>query len=143
MPIDPTCVFCRIVAGQIPSYKVFEDDVVLAFLDIGPVVKGHTLVVSKQHYPSVMETPGEVLAAINHRIPQISRMALAASGATACNVLINNGAEAGQSVKHIHYHILPRRRGDAFDIPWKAGTLAPADAATLQSAAIAALASQM
>jgi histidine triad (HIT) family protein len=139
MATDPTCVFCKIASGLIPSFKVFEDEVVLAFLDISPVVKGHTLVVSKQHYPSVMETPGEALAAVNQRIPAISRAVLVATGAAACSVLINNGAEAGQTVRHIHYHILPRVEGDRFDIPWNAGTLAPADAAVLQAAAKAAI----
>jgi histidine triad (HIT) family protein len=141
MPTDPSCIFCKLAAGQIPSFKVFEDDVVLAFLDIAPVVEGHTLVVAKQHYPTVMETPDEALAAINLRIPTISRMMLAATRTTACNVLINNGAEAGQTVRHIHYHILPRQAGDAFDIPWKAGALTPAAAASLQAAALTALAS--
>ncbi len=143
MPTDPNCIFCKIAAGHIPSFKVFEDDLVLAFLDIAPVVQGHVLVMSKQHYPTIMETPDEALAAINLRIPTISRMMLAATGTSACNVLINNGAEAGQTVPHIHYHILPRQAGDAFDIPWKSGTLTPAAAASLQAAALTALASQI
>src|SRR5512136_659216 len=98
MARDPTCIFCKIAAGQIPCYKVYEDEVVLAFLDIGPLVRGHTLVIPKDHHATVMETPDESLAAINARIPKIARAVLAATGAKACNVLVNSGAEAQQSV---------------------------------------------
>ena len=114
------CVFCKIIAGQIPSYKVYEDDVVFAFLDVTPLMNGHTLVVPKAHHATVMETPPEVLGAINQRIPKISRAVLAATGAKACHVLVNNGSEAMQSVHHLHYHILPRAAGDSFRIPWNA-----------------------
>ncbi|MCL2639227.1 MAG: HIT domain-containing protein [Phycisphaerales bacterium] len=125
------CIFCKIVAGTIPSFKVFEDDVVFAFLDIGPLVTGHVLVIPKVHYATVMETPAEVFAAVSARIPALSRAVLAATGAKACHVLINNGSEAMQSVGHLHYHILPRKVGDAFRIPWNAGTLDKGAAAML------------
>jgi histidine triad (HIT) family protein len=118
-----TCIFCKIAAGEIPCYKVYEDDTVLAFLDIGPLVKGHTLVIPKAHHATVMEIPPEVLAAVNQRIPKISRAILAATGAKACHVLVNNGTEAMQSVHHLHYHILPRSAGDSFRIPWNVGNL--------------------
>ena len=125
------CIFCKIVAGAIPAFKVFEDEVVLAFLDIGPLVTGHMLVIPKTHHATVMETPSEVMAAISARIPALSRALLAATGAKACHVLVNNGAEAMQSVAHLHFHILPRKTGDAFRIPWNAGALDKAAAATL------------
>jgi histidine triad (HIT) family protein len=128
------CIFCRIAAGQIPCFKVYEDDTVLAFLDIGPLVKGHTLVIPKAHHTTVMETPPEVLGAISQRIPQISRAVLAITGAKACHVLVNNGTEAMQSVHHLHYHILPRSPGDSFRIPWNAGTLDKAQAAEMAQA---------
>src|SRR5271154_548624 len=105
---DPNCIFCKIAAGQIPCFKVYEDDTVLAFLDVGPLVKGHTLVIPKAHHANVMETPPELLAAINERIPKIARAVLAATGVKACHLLVNNGSEAMQSVNHLHYHILPR-----------------------------------
>src|SRR3954469_8223252 len=114
MPTDPNCIFCKIVAGQIPSHKVYEDDIVLAFLDIGPVVKGHTLVIPKAHHATVMEIPPEVLGAVCQRIPKIARAVLAVTGAKACHVLANNGEEAMQSVAHLHYHIMPRASGDGF-----------------------------
>ena len=128
------CVFCKIIAGQIPSYKVYEDEVVFAFLDITPLVKGHTLVVPKAHHATVMETPGEVLGAVNERIPKISRAVLAATGAKACHVLVNNGSEAMQSVHHLHYHILPRVAGDGFHIPWNAKPIDKAAAPGLVAA---------
>ena len=123
MGMEPNCIFCKIIAGQIPCMKVYEDDVVLAFLDIGPLVRGHTLVIPREHHATVMETPPDLLAAVNYRMPKIARAVLAATGAKACHVLANNGAEAQQSVSHLHYHILPRESGDSFGIPWKAGTL--------------------
>ena len=134
---DPNCIFCKIAAGQIPCFKIYEDDAVLAFLDVGPLVKGHTLVIPKAHHANVMETPPDVLAAINERIPKIARAVLAATGAKACHILVNNGSEAMQSVHHLHYHILPRAAGDGFHIPWNATPLdkaaAPALATAIQS----------
>jgi histidine triad (HIT) family protein len=141
MASDPNCIFCKIVAGQIPCFKVYEDDVVLSFLDIGPLVRGHTLVIPKQHHATIMETPTESLAAINERLPKIARAVLKATGAKACHVLLNNGAEAQQSVGHLHYHILPRVGGDSFHIPWNAGTLDKQAGATLAAAVAGAIGS--
>ena len=123
MPTDPTCIFCKIIAGQIPCLKVYEDDVVLAFLDIGPLTNGHTLVIPKQHVATVMDAPPQLLAAVSERLPKIARAVLQASGAAACHVLVNNGSDAQQSVHHLHVHILPRVKGDSFHIPWNAGVL--------------------
>jgi histidine triad (HIT) family protein len=99
-------------------------------------VKGHTLVIPKAHHANVMETPPEVLAAVNERIPKIARAVLASTGAKACHILVNNGSEAMQSVHHLHYHILPRATGDGFHIPWNPIPLdkaaAPALAAAVQ-----------
>ena len=128
------CIFCKIVVGQIPCFKVYEDDTVLAFLDIGPLVKGHTLVIPKTHYVTVMDIPPEALGAINQRIPKITRAVLAVTGATACHVLVNNGTEAMQSVHHLHYHILPRSSGDTFRIPWNPGNLDKAEAFAMAQA---------
>lgn len=131
MPANPDCIFCKIIAGQIPCLKVYEDDTVLAFLDIGPLVRGHTLVIPKAHHPTVMDIPPALLGAINERIPKLAKAVLATTGANACHVLVNNGAEAMQSVPHLHYHILPRASGDSFRIPWNAGTLDKADGTSL------------
>ena len=130
-PNDPNCIFCKIAAGQIPCLKVYEDDQLLGFLDIGPLVTGHTLIIPKTHHATIMETPPEVLAAIGRVLPKMSQSVLAAVGAEACHILVNNGSEAMQSVHHLHYHILPRKAGDTFRIPWNAGTLDKAQGATL------------
>jgi histidine triad (HIT) family protein len=123
MSTSANCIFCKIATGQIPSLKVYEDEVVFAFLDIGPLVQGHTLVIPKAHTATTMDAPPELLAAIAKRLPELSRAVLAATGTKACHILTNNGAEAKQTVAHLHYHIIPRREGDGFDIPWNAGTL--------------------
>jgi histidine triad (HIT) family protein len=123
MPTDPNCIFCKIVAGKIPSFKVYEDDTVFAFVDIGPIVDGHVLVVPKGHYASLLETPAEVNAAVNERIPRIAKAVIAAVGKKACHVLTNAGAEASQSVGHLHYHILPRSAGDGYHLEWPARKL--------------------
>jgi histidine triad (HIT) family protein len=129
--MNPDCIFCKIAAGQIPAHKVYEDDVVFSFLDIGPLMTGHTLVIPKAHHATVMEIPPEVLGAINQRLPKIARAVLAATAAKACHILVNNGEEAMQSVHHLHYHILPRKDGDTFRIPWKTTKLETDAAATL------------
>jgi histidine triad (HIT) family protein len=81
-----------------------------------------------------METPPEVLAAVSARIPMLSRAVLAATGAKACHVLVNSGSEAMQSVAHLHYHILPRKEGDTFRIPWNAGSLEKSQGSALAEA---------
>jgi histidine triad (HIT) family protein len=130
----PACIFCKIIAGEIPCFKVYEDEVVLAFLDVGPLVNGHTLVIPKAHHATVMEIPPEVLGAVNERIPKLARAVLRQTGAAACHVLVNNGTEAMQSVHHLHYHILPRKEGDSFRIPWPSGTIDKGRAAGLAKA---------
>lgn len=136
---DLSCIFCKIIAGQIPCYRVYEDDAVLAFLDIGPLTPGHTLVIPKTHHATLMDLPPEVAAAIAERLPKLSRAILKATGTAACHLLLNSGAEAMQTVHHVHFHIIPRRDGDNFRIPWPHGKLDADAAATLGQAIIAAL----
>ena len=124
-------IFSKIIRGEIPCHKVYEDDQVLSFLDIGPIVGGHTLVIPKAHHATVMDIPPDVLAAVNARIPKIARAVLAATGAAACHVLVNNGPDALQSVAHLHYHILPRTPGDAFHLPWPSKPLDKAAGAAM------------
>lgn len=107
------CVFCEIVAGTAPAIRVYEDDDYLAFLDIRPFTRGHTLVIPKAHSVDLTDTPAAVLAGmltVGQRIAQATR----ASGlaATGNNVAINDGRSAFQSVFHIHLHVVPRRDGD-------------------------------
>ena len=106
------CLFCKIIAGEIPSVKVYEDDYVMAFLDINPVKAGHTLVVPKNHAPDIAESTNEdlsqVMAAVRMLAPKIKDVV----GADGYNVTTNVGTAAGQSVFHTHFHIIPRFDGD-------------------------------
>ena len=102
------CIFCAIAEGEIPSFKVYEDDLVVAYLDINPFTKGHTLVIPKAHSQGLLETPDETLAAIIARVKKVAAHLKAALPCDGFNILQNNGAAAGQTVPHVHFHIVPR-----------------------------------
>jgi histidine triad (HIT) family protein len=112
------CIFCKIVAGELPSYKVYEDGNVLAFLDIAPINKGHVLVIPKKHYETTLETPDELVTHLALTVKKIAAAVMHATGAHAVNIGINNGAESGQVVFHTHWHIMPRFSGDGYEL-WK------------------------
>ena len=112
------CIFCKIVAGEIPAAKVFEDDVVLAFLDIGPLSDGHTLVIPKEHCSWLHECPGDLIGQVGARLGKIAGAVVSAVGCQGYNVLCNNGAVAGQVVEHVHFHIIPRDAGDGVFNRW-------------------------
>lgn len=120
---DEHCVFCKIVAGQIPCHKIYEDDRVLSFLDIGPLSRGHTLVIPKAHYVTLDQVPGELVGACAAVLPRLGGAVCGAVGAGAWNVLQNNGRVAGQQVDHVHFHIIPRVEGDGLGYRWPAGKL--------------------
>ncbi|MGY5264372.1 HIT family protein [Streptococcus pyogenes] len=102
------CIFCSIIQGDIPSSKVYEDEQVLAFLDISQTTKGHTLVIPKQHVRNLLEMTAETASHLFARIPKIARAIQSATGATALNIINNNEALAGQTVFHAHVHLVPR-----------------------------------
>lgn len=106
------CVFCAIAAGEIPSFKVYEDDLVLAYLDINPFSKGHTLVIPKTHTEGLLDTDDATLAAVIARVKKVAAHVKATLGCDGFNILQNNGEAAGQTVKHVHFHIVPRWNGD-------------------------------
>ena len=106
------CIFCAIADGEIPSFKVYEDDLVLAYLDINPFSKGHTLVIPKKHSKGLLDTDDETLAAVIARVKQVAAHVAAKLGCDGFNILQNNGAAAGQTVRHVHFHIIPRWSGD-------------------------------
>jgi histidine triad (HIT) family protein len=108
------------VAGQIPVAKVYEDDVVLSFLDIGPVSDGHTLVIPKQHFEKLHQCPSELLGQVASRLGKIAAAVVSAIGSEGYNVLCNNGRAAGQLVEHLHFHIIPRNSGDGVFDRWPA-----------------------
>ena len=110
-----SCIFCKIVNGSIPSYKVYEDDQVLAFLDITQVTKGHTLVIPKQHVSDVFELSAELASAIFKQIPAIANQLNNTFQPIGLNI-INNNKEPLQSVFHYHIHLIPRYENDGFTL---------------------------
>lgn len=124
------CIFCQIIKGEIPSYKVYEDDRVLAFLDIKPVNPGHTLVVTKAHYENIEAVPAEDLTALILAVKKIGRLLKDKLGAAGYNVTENNDPVAGQEIPHLHFHIIPRRLGDGH-AQWAQGEYGPGEAAAL------------
>lgn len=119
--MNSDCVFCRIVKGELPSTKVYEDKDTIAFLDIGPVVKGHTLVVPKKHHDPLMNTPAEILRNLITVVQMVAIAQTRGLGADGINVTQANGPLAGQEVPHIHFHVIPRFKNDAHSWNWKAG----------------------
>lgn len=114
------CVFCKIIDGQIPSAKVYENEHVYAFLDISQVSKGHTLVIPKIHTKDIYETPAEVAKELFASVPIIANALKKAYHPIGMNVLNNNEAPAGQSVFHLHLHLLPKyKEHDGFTVNWK------------------------
>ena len=112
------CLFCKMVAGRIPVDKVYEDQFVLAFLDIGPVSDGHTLVVPKKHYVKLHDCPAEILGPLGSALGKIAKAVADAMNSEGYNVLCNNGRAAGQLIEHLHFHIIPRRAGDGVFNRW-------------------------
>src|SRR3954464_6817826 len=119
-----TTIFTKIIAGEIPCFRIYEDDKVFAFLDINPLSRGHTLVIPKEPAETVDQLSDDAAAAIGRVLPRIARAVLAATGARAYNILQNNGAEAHQAVFHVHFHIIPKHDdGTGLGIGWKASQL--------------------
>jgi histidine triad (HIT) family protein len=125
-------IFSRIIRGEIPCHKLYEDDRVLAFLDIGPLSRGHSLVIPKEPATTLDELSDESAAAIGRVLPRICRALKQVTGNAAYNVLENNGALAHQAVPHVHFHIIPKPSADeGLGIGWQPKTLDSADASGL------------
>jgi len=127
----PETVFDKIISGEIPSHKVYEDENVLAFLDIGPLCPGHTLVIPKERAQFLHELSDEGSAAIGRVLPRIARAVMKATGAEAYNVLQNNGSAANQVVPYVHFHIIPKMEDIGLGLNWKPLTLIPEEAERL------------
>jgi histidine triad (HIT) family protein len=112
------CLFCKMVTGKIPVMKIYEDDIVLAFLDIGPISDGHTLVIPKQHVEKLDACPAELLGQVSSRLGKIAGAVAAGTNCDGYNILCNNGAAAGQLIQHLHFHIIPRHTGDGVFDRW-------------------------
>lgn len=129
-------IFSKIIAGDIPCHRIYEDEMVLAFLDIGPLSEGHALVIPKEAKATLDQLSDESAAAIGRVLPRIARAVMAVTGATAYNILQNNGALAHQAVFHVHFHIIPRfpdREAGGLGIQWQPGELTNDAGTTLAS----------
>jgi|TARA_B100001971_G_C18076888_1_gene476161 histidine triad (HIT) family protein len=112
------CIFCKIIKGEIPAAKVYEDKDVFSFLDIMPANKGHCLIIPKKHYESLIEIPDDDLSAIIKAAKKIAKALSLSMGNDAYNIVMNNGKEAGQLVAHAHIHLIPRFKGDRLRLSW-------------------------
>ena len=117
-------IFTKILSGEIPCHKVYEDELVFAFLDIGPLSKGHTLVIPKEPAATLDQLSDESSAAIGRVLPRLCRAIKKATGVEQFNVLQNNGPLAHQAVFHVHFHIIPKPEAQqGLGVKWPAGKL--------------------
>lgn len=112
------CIFCLIAQGKIPSSKVYESEKLYAFLDLNPANKGHTLIIPKAHYKTILEFDSSLGTEVMEAMQKIAQAIIAATGAAGINIIQNNGRAAGQEVDHLHWHIIPRFAEDGFRL-WK------------------------
>ncbi len=129
-----TTLFDKILAGEIPCHRVYEDDHVFAFLDINPLSRGHVLLIPKERGAHLHQLSDESAAALGRALPRLCRAVLRATGASQYNVLQNNGAAAHQAVLHVHFHIIPRDGDAGLGIGWKTGSLDRAEGDALAGA---------
>jgi histidine triad (HIT) family protein len=129
---EPDCIFCKIVAGEIPSTRVHEDDRTVAFMDVNPGARGHLLVVPKEHAADVHAIGDDDLAAVARTARDMAALQVEKLGAEGVNVIQNNGRAAWQTVFHYHVHVVPRWAGDPIELPW---TPSPGDEDEIQATA--------
>jgi histidine triad (HIT) family protein len=127
-----TNIFSKIIAGEIPCHKIYEDDLVLAFLDIGPLSEGHAVVIPKEEAATLDALSDESAAALGRVLPRLCRAIMKATGAGAYNILQNNGKLAHQEVEHVHFHIIPKPNpGHGLSLGWPKTSLDPEQGAEL------------
>jgi histidine triad (HIT) family protein len=132
MARDPDCIFCKIVAGELPSTRVDEDERTVAFMDINPGSRGHALVIPREHAKDLLEIGAEDLAACMAAAQRLARRMPERLGADGVNLINSCGEAAWQTVFHFHVHVVPRYVDDAIDLPWKP---APGDPDEIAAAA--------
>lgn len=129
--MNDNCIFCKIAAGQIPSATVYEDDDFRAILDIAPAHKGHTIILPKKHADNIFSLDDEVTAKVFPVAKKVSQAVKDTLGCDGVNILQNNGTAAGQSVFHLHVHVVPRYEGDGILPVWPQGSYEDGEAAAL------------
>ncbi len=112
------CIFCKLISGEIPCAKIYEDDDFLAFLDISPVNKGHALIVTKEHYPTICDVPDSLLSKYLLAVKKVATAVHKGTGSDGYNVMQNNKKAAGQVIPHVHFHIIPRNSDDGLKFSW-------------------------
>ena len=115
---DPDCLFCKIVAGELPSQQVDSDERTVSFMDISPATRGHALVVPRNHSANLLEVDPEDLAAVAVAAQRLARRAVDRLGADGVNLINSCGAKAWQTVFHLHIHVIPRYEDDPLKLPW-------------------------
>ena len=120
---DQNCIFCKILAGDIPSAVVYEDDDFKVILAVGPAAKGHMLILPKEHYADIMAMPEELVAKAFILAKKMATKMESVLGCDGINVVQNNHEAAGQTVFHFHIHLIPRMKHDKVGVTWKPGTL--------------------
>lgn len=126
-----SCIFCKIVKGEIPSSAIYEDENVKVILDIAPAAKGHAILLVKQHVANIFELPAELAARVFEVVPKVARAIKEELNCDGMNILQNNGVEAGQTVFHLHIHFIPRFKDDEINIKWAPLGYADGEAAAL------------
>lgn len=112
------CIFCEIIRGEAPSWKVYEDVFTVALLDIHPVNPYHTLVIPKTHYVNIFDTPVEALSQVMHTVKHVTTLYQQKLGIRNVQIINSSGAQAQQDVFHLHFHIIPRRANDGQNVRW-------------------------
>jgi histidine triad (HIT) family protein len=115
---DPDCIFCKIVAGELPATIISEDERTVSFMDIAPATRGHTLVIPRAHAPDLLSVASEDLRAVALAAQRLAIRAKQRLGADGVNLLNSCGAAAWQTVFHFHVHVIPRYEGDPLRLPW-------------------------
>ncbi len=131
------CIFCKIVKGEIPSYKLYEDDQVISFLDAFPGCKGHTLIIPKQHYQDIFDIPEELYQKVLDTTRKMANILKSTFDCEGMNLLQNSGRASGQAVFHLHVHLFPRWSGDKTLGSWKASKSDPDNMKKLQEQILA------
>ncbi|MBI2388476.1 MAG: HIT family protein [Deltaproteobacteria bacterium] len=127
-----SCIFCKIIAGEIPSTRIYDDATTIAFMDINPGTRGHALVIPKEHAADIHDAPPEMLADLIKTAQRVAQAAKKELGCAGVNLVQSSGAAAFQSVFHIHIHVIPRYEGDGVRLPW---TPKPGDKAEIAKTA--------